>query len=127
MLNKVQIIGRVGKTPEIQDVNGTKKAKFSIASTEKYRNKQGEKVEETEWFNIIFWGARAEVVEKFVNVGDLLYIEGKLKTTKNEANGETKYYTFVNGLSLQMLGSKGEKQPQTTEAQPSEDEEDLPF
>jgi len=128
-LNKVQVIGRVGKDPKIQDVNGTTKADFSIAASEKYKNKSGELVEHTEWINVVFWGNVAGVVERFVKKGDLLYVEGKLKTTMHETGGEKKYYTFVNGFSLQMLGSKQESttQESTTQSPPIGDEDDLPF
>lgn len=107
-INKVILIGRTGKDPEIKSVGDHKLAKFSLAVSESYKDKQGNKIEETEWFNIEVWGPVAGVVEQYVNKGDLLYIEGKFKTDEYEKDGVKMKATKVRATSLTMLGSKQE-------------------
>lgn len=137
-LNKVQLIGRLGKDPEIRRLDsGVIVASFSIATSENYTNKQGEKVEQTEWHSIVIWGKLAEVVEKYVKKGMLIYIEGKLKTRQWEKEGQKHYTTEIFGESMQML-SRGEQTqaqaaPTTATAPASSDnwtnpeDNDLPF
>jgi single-strand DNA-binding protein len=138
-VNKVIILGRIGQEPEIKTLDsGDKVANMSVATSESYTNKQGQKVENTEWHNIEIWGKLAGIVEQYLHKGDQVYIEGKLKTEswENQA-GEKRYKTKIRGLSLQMLGSK-QGQPETTPAptqQPQqqapqtteEESDDLPF
>ena len=69
MRNSVQLIGRLGKDPEVKTFSNRKVAKFSIATTDSYKNQKGEKVEDTQWHNIVIWGKLAEVVEKYVTKG----------------------------------------------------------
>ena len=81
MLNKIMIIGHLGKKPEIRYLDsGIALAKFSVASTEKYKNKAGEMIKATEWFNVEAWGRQAEISEKYLDKGCRVYIEGKQKT-----------------------------------------------
>ena len=111
-LNKVQLIGRLGKDPEVRHLDsGLTVCNFSIATSESYTNKTGEKVEQTEWHNIVVWGKLAEVVEKWVTKGMLIYIEGKLKTRKWEKENQTHYTTEIFADGMQML-SKSEQQIQ---------------
>ena len=106
-VNKVILIGRLGQDPEIKNVNGTKVANFSIATTESYKDRQtGHKVENTEWHNIVIWGGLADVVESYVHKGDQLYLEGKLMTRKWEKEGITYSRTEIVCNQMQMLGSK---------------------
>lgn len=139
-INKVMLIGNVGKDPEIQQIpNGTKVAKFSIATTERYTAKSGEKVNKTEWHNIVIWRGLAEVVERYVKKGDSLYLEGKIQTRKWETpDGQTKYATDIVCDNMQMLGSKSQGQaaaaPAAAQSQdqgnggmPPAPEDDLPF
>lgn len=109
MLNKIIIIGRLGKDPEVKTTQGDNKiASFSIATSETYKNKDGEKVEDTEWFNVVMWGRSAEICEKYLKKGSLVYIEGKMKTRSYEnSNGETRYTTELVGREMKMLGWKG--------------------
>ena len=114
-LNKVMLIGRVGGNPQIRTVGDQKVALFSLATSEKYKGKDGNPVETTEWHNITIWGKLAEVAEKFVTSGSQLYIEGKIKTEKyTDNNGVEKFATKILANSFQMLGSKSESlaQPQ---------------
>lgn len=131
-LNKVQLIGRLGKDPEIRRLDsGVIVASFSLATSENYTNKQGEKVEQTEWHNIVAWGKLAEIIEKWVTKGQLLYIEGKMKTRKWEKDGQTHYATEIFADGMQMLSkgeAKAETAPAAAQAQNNEPEgNDLPF
>ncbi len=104
--NKVQLIGHVGNDPEIKTFDGGKKlAKLSIATNESYKNEKGEKVEETQWHNLVAWGKTAEIIEKYVVKGKEIAIEGKLTHKSYEdKNGEKRYITEVVIDELLMLG-----------------------
>ncbi len=104
--NKVQLIGNLGNTPEvIQLESGKKLAKFSIATNEQYRNSKGESVKDTQWHNIVAWGKTAEIVEKYLDKGNEVAIEGKLTSRSYETKtGEKRYVTEVSCTELLMLG-----------------------
>jgi len=104
--NKVQLIGNLGNDPEIVTLDGGKKlAKFSIATTENYKNAQGEKVEDTQWHNIVAWGKTAEIVENYLTKGKQVAIEGKLTHRSYETKeGEKRYITEIRCNELLMLG-----------------------
>ena len=104
--NRVQLIGNLGQDPEIVNLeNGGKLAKFSIATSESYKNAQGEKVEDTQWHNIVAWGKTAEIVENYLAKGRQVAVEGKLvhRSYENKA-GEKRYITEVRCNELLMLG-----------------------
>ncbi len=107
-LNKVILIGNLGADPEMREMpDGTKMAKFSIATTEKYTNREGEQISNTEWHNIVLWRRTAEIAEKYLKKGDSVCVEGKLKTRSwEDENGIKKYATDIQGDSMTMLGSK---------------------
>ena len=113
-VNKAIILGNVGNDPEIKTFdNGNKVANFSIATSEKWTDKQGEKQEQTEWHNVAVFGKLADIVESYVKKGQQLYIEGKIKTRSwEDADGQKKYMTEIAlyGFddTLQMLGKKEE-------------------
>jgi len=104
--NKVQLIGNLGNDPEIITLeNGTKLAKFSIATNESYKNAKGEKVTDTQWHNIVAWGKLAEISEDFLSKGKEIIVEGKLMNRSYETNeGEKKYITEIKCNELLMLG-----------------------
>ncbi|MBT1703189.1 single-stranded DNA-binding protein [Chryseosolibacter indicus] len=104
--NSVQLIGRLGKDPEVRSFNNSKKASFSIATTDTYKNQNGEKIEDTQWHNIVIWGKLAGVAEKYLKRGQEIAIEGKLVHRVYESNGEKKYITEINVNDLVMLGGK---------------------
>ncbi|MGB1241878.1 MAG: single-stranded DNA-binding protein [Chitinophagales bacterium] len=93
-LNRIQLIGRLGQDPEIQRFeSGAIKAKFSVATNYKYSTPDGQKIEETEWHNVVMWYRLAETAEKYLKKGSQVYIEGKLKTRSwEDANTNTKKY-----------------------------------
>ena len=106
--NKVQLIGNLGKNPEIITLDSGKKlAKFSIATNESYKNAKGEKITDTQWHNVIAWNKTAEIVEKYLVKGNEVAIEGRLTTRSYEdKEGEKKYITEIIVNELLMLGNK---------------------
>ena len=106
--NKVQLIGHLGQDPEIRNTDAGKKlVKFSVATNEIYRNAKGEKVKETQWHNLIAWGKIADIVEKYLNKGSEIAIEGKLITRNyNDKEGNKKYVTEIQVNELLMFGGK---------------------
>lgn len=106
--NKVQLIGNLGSDPEVVNLESGKKiAKFSIATNESYKNAQGEKVQDTQWHNVIAWNKTAEIVEKFLEKGNEVAIEGKLVNRNYEdKDGVKRYVTEIIANELVMLGKK---------------------
>jgi single-strand DNA-binding protein len=106
--NSVQLIGRLGKDPEVKAYgDNKKKASFSIATTDSYKNAKGEKVEDTQWHNIVIWGSLVGVAEKYLRKGQEICVEGKLVHRVYETStGEKRYITEINANDLLMLGSK---------------------
>jgi single-strand DNA-binding protein len=104
--NKVQLIGHVGNDPEIKTFEGDRKvAKLTIATNDSYKNDKGEKIEETQWHNLVAWGKTAEIIEKYVVKGKEIAIEGKLThRSYDDKNGEKKYFTEVVINELLLLG-----------------------
>ncbi len=147
-VNKVILVGHLGKDPEVRALdNGAKVARFSVATTESYKDRNtGERVDNTEWHNVTLWRGLAEVAENYLKKGSLVYIEGKLQTRSYEQDGITKYSTEVVGRDLTMLGRKSDNpgsqdfnsnnsassQPASKPAEPTpfeaaSDDDDLPF
>jgi len=105
MLNKVQLIGRTGKEPEVRHMtSGDAVANISLATTESWKDKAGDKQEKTEWHNLVFYRGLAEVVAEYVKKGALIYIEGKLTTEKYEKDGVDHYTTKIVVSEMKMLG-----------------------
>src|SRR5690606_21709179 len=108
-VNKVILVGRLGKDPEVRNLdNGVSVANFTMATSETYKDRTtGEKKETTEWHNIVLWRGLAEVSQKYLHKGDLVYIEGKLRTRSWEKEGVTRYTTEIVADNMTMLGSRG--------------------
>jgi single-strand DNA-binding protein len=105
--NSVQLIGRLGKDPEVKVFDKSKKATFSISTTDSYKNQKGEKVDDTQWHNVVIWGQLADVVEKYLKKGMEVCVEGKLMHRNFETDkGEKRYITEINVNDLLMLGGK---------------------
>jgi single-strand DNA-binding protein len=105
--NSVQLIGRLGKDPEVKEFAKSKKASFTIATTDTYKNQKGDKVEDTQWHNIVIWGKLANIAEKYLKKGHEVALEGKLVHRAYETTGgEKKYITEINVNDLVLLGSK---------------------
>ncbi len=105
MLNKVQLIGRLGKDPEIRNIQGDETvANVSLATSENWKDKNGEKQEKTEWHNLVFYRRLAEVVGEHLKKGALIYVEGKITTEKYQKDGEDRYVTKIVVSEMKMLG-----------------------
>ena len=142
-VNKVILVGRLGKDPEVRYTSGGKAvANFSIATDESYKNNDGEKIKKTEWHNIVVWGNSVEnFVEKYLHKGDMVYIEGKLQTRSWEKDGEKKYTTEINVTDIKGLitGDSSSDKPassskstapatrRTAQTQTEVTDEDIPF
>ena len=141
-VNKVILVGNLGKDPEVRTLdNGTKVGSFSLATTESYKDKNtGERKDLTEWHNIVVWRALADISERYLQKGSQVYIEGKIQTRSYEQDGVTKYRTEIVANNMTMLGRAGEgsthsaapsseasSQPSPELASTDESSDDLPF
>lgn len=124
-VNKVILIGNLGKDPEVRYLdNGVAVANISLATSESYKNKEGERITQTEWHDVVLWRGLAEVAEKFLKKGSSIYIEGKLRTNKwVDKDENNRYKTEVLADKLTMLG-KSNSQDNSVE---KSSEDDLPF
>jgi single-strand DNA-binding protein len=111
-INKVILVGNVGKDPEIRHLDsGVAVANLPLATSESYTAKNGDKVTSTEWHNIVLWRGLAEVAEKYVTKGRQLYIEGKIKTRSyDDKDGNKRYITEIVADVMQMLGTRSDNQ-----------------
>ena len=144
-LNKVMIIGRLGRDPEVRYTQGgTAVANLRVATDENWTDrKTGEKQERTEWHTVVLWGRQAEIANEYLGKGRLVFVEGRLETRKwQDKQGQDRYSTEIRGLNFQMLdsardgggggrsgGSSGPP-PHSDEdlgPEPSPDEDDIPF
>ena len=109
-VNKVILVGNLGKDPEIRHLDsGVAVANFSLATTESYTNKQGERVNQTEWHNVVLWRGLADIAEKYLKKGNSVYIEGKIVTRKwEDKDSNMRYSTDIVADKMTMLGSKQE-------------------
>lgn len=105
--NSVQLIGRLGKDPDVKNFGKSQKASFSVATTDSYKNAKGEKVEDTQWHNVVIWGKLAEIAGQYLKKGAEVALEGKLVHRVYETDkGEKRYVTEINVNDFAMLGSK---------------------
>ena len=115
-LNKVQLIGRVGKDPELKGLpSGSSVCSFSMATTRSYKDKNQEKQESTEWHNIVSWGKQAETIAQYVRKGALLYIEGRIETRSWEGEGGKKQYRTEIIVENFQFGPKSQNSGERTE------------
>ena len=106
-INKVILVGHLGRDPEVRTVeSGVKVARFSLATTETFKDKNGERKDQTEWHNVICWRNLAEIAEKYLVKGRQIYVEGRLRTRSWEDNGVKKYTTEVYADNFVMLGTR---------------------
>ena len=118
-VNKVILVGNLGKDPEVRHLEGgTTVASFTLATSESYTDRNtGQRVTQTEWHNVVLWRKTAEIAEKFLRKGRQVYIEGKLRTRSwTDREGHTRYTTEVVGETLQMLGSRPDADSATPKA-----------
>jgi len=133
-VNKTILLGRLGKDPEIKNLpNGQSVVNFSVATSKKYKDKQGEQKEVTQWHRIVVWGKLADLCHQYLSKGRQVYLEGELQTRSWEKDGEKRYSTEINAHVVQFIG-KGDSQERPA---PSNDfapesnkdfaSEDIPF
>ena len=137
MVNKVILIGNVGADPDVKYLEGgVAVARFSLATSEVYNNKNGERVTQTEWHNIVLWRNLAQIAEKYVRKGMMLYIEGRIRTRSwDDQNGVKRYTTEIYGDNFQMLSRKQDNRDkhqekhmtQEPDLSGGDDSDDLPF
>jgi single-strand DNA-binding protein len=133
-LNKVMLIGNLGKDPEVRfTASGQAVASFSLATSEKFKGKSGEWEERTEWHNITLWGKLAEIAGEYLTKGKTIYVEGRLQTRKwQDKSGNDRYTTDIVGDKMQMLSAKGERSggsdsPSASRPSSSSNYEEPPF
>lgn len=131
-INKVILIGTLGRDPELKNSNGFTVTNISLATSESYKDKQGVKQERTEWHKVVFFGKLAEIANQYLKKGSKIYLEGKIKTDKYQKDGQDVYTTKIVADSMQMLDSKDSKSQSVTNSnQPATDTElfndDVPF
>lgn len=134
-INKVILVGNLGKDPEAFTFeNGVKKVSFSLATTESYKDKEGNKIDQTEWHNVVLWRGLADVAEKYLSKGNQVYIEGKIKTRAwDDKDGNKRYTTEIYADNMTMLGGRRDDtqapkaSEKKTEVDVPEPEDDLPF
>jgi single-strand DNA-binding protein len=125
-VNKVTLLGYVGKDPEVRAIpSGTKVANFSLATDESYTDKNNQKVDKVEWHNLVAWSGLAGIVEKYVRKGSKLYIEGHIQTRTwdDQSTGKKQYRTEIVVDELRLLGDKGGAQSQARSADPDRQEQ----
>lgn len=107
-INKVILVGNLGKDPDVRSLEGgAKVASFSLATTESFKNKEGQRVDQTEWHNIVMWRGQAELAEKFLKKGMQIYLEGKIRSRSwDDKEGNKRYTTEIIADSFIMLGAK---------------------
>ena len=133
-VNKVFLLGRLGGEPESRQAGSTTVSNFTVATSEKFKNQQGEWQERTEWHRVVAWGRLAEICKEYLHKGSLVYIEGRLQTRSWEKEGVKQYTTEIVIYEMQMLDGKpqGEQQDRRTYAAPPVSTttvrtDDLPF
>lgn len=110
--NKVLLIGNVGKDPEVRHLeSGVAVASFTLATTERYRDRNGQYQDLTEWHNIVCWRNLAELSEKYINKGSQIFVEGRLRTRSwSDQNGQKRFTTEILADNIRLLGKKGDSQ-----------------
>ncbi len=108
-LNKAMIIGRLGADPEVRYTqSNTAVATMNVATTERYKDRNGEQQENTEWHRVVAWSRRAEICQEYLKKGSLVYFEGPIQTNEwEDKEGQKRYTTEIKALNMQMLDSKG--------------------
>jgi single-strand DNA-binding protein len=112
MINKVILVGRLGKDPEIRSTPGGKTvAKFTVATDERYTDRNGEKQDRTEWHNIVAWDRLGEICGQYLKKGKLVYIEGSLRTDSwdDKESGQKRYRTEIIAREMKMLDRRGDE------------------
>jgi len=127
-VNKVILLGNIGKDPEVRETKAGNIANLTMATSERYTDKSGQKQEKTEWHNLVVFGKLADIVAKYVKKGDKLYVEGSITTRKwEDKEGNTRYNTEIKVRDLTMLGGTEKRSTQPEVVAAGDDEDSLPF
>ena len=133
-VNKAILVGNLGKDPELRYTpSGTAVCTFSLATTDRFKNKQGEQQERTEWHNIVVWAGLAEICGKYLTKGKQIYIEGRIQNRSyDDRDGNKRYITEIVANEMQMLGRAGDQgsgggRPEAPAAEPSQGSQEPPF
>lgn len=122
-LNRIQLIGHLGKDPEMRVTSkGGKVCTFSIAVSRRWKSASGDDKETTDWFNVEAWGHLGEICKQYLRKGRLVFLEGQLRTDRYEHEGDTHYYTKIVASQMQMLDRKAEELPAVDAEEPAEEE-----
>ncbi len=138
MINKVILVGNLGRDPEIRTIpSGQSVAKFSLATTSRWKDREGNRQERTEWHNITCWGRQAEIAGQFLTKGRQIYVEGRLQTDswEDKETGKKMYRTEIICDNFQMLGQRGDasaggapaRAPEDSSFDPAAEDDDIPF
>jgi len=107
-LNKVILIGNLGADPELTNINGTSKCKLRLATSRKYKDKDGQLQEKTQWHNVSVWGAQADTCAQYLSKGRSVCVEGEIEYSKSEKDGVERWFTDIRAQSVTFLGGRGE-------------------
>ncbi len=123
-LNRIQLIGRLGKNPEVRFTpTGKQVCTFSLAVGRRWKSSTGEEKEATDWFNIEAWGRLGEVCKQYLRKGRLIFLEGHLRTDRYDHEGDTRYFTKVIASQMQILDRKAEELPAVEGEEPVDEEQ----
>ncbi len=123
-LNRIQLIGRLGKNPEVRFTpTGKQVCTFSLAVGRRWKSSTGEEKEATDWFNIEAWGRLGEVCKQYLRKGRLIFLEGHLRTDRYDHEGDTRYFTKVIASKMQILDRKAEELPAVEGEEPVDEEQ----
>ncbi len=127
MVNKVILIGRLGKDPDVRHLEGgSTVANFTLATSETYKDKAGNRQELTEWHNIVVWRRQAEIAEQYLHKGSLIYLEGRLRTRSwEDKDGNKRYTTEVEAQTFKMLDRKSDQEPASAPPPPEPERKDV--
>lgn len=132
-LNKVILMGHLGADPETRDANGTLIANLSLATSRKYKDRNGQQVEETEWHRVVLFGRTAEIAQEWLKKGSCIFVEGRLRTRQYEdRQGQKRFTTEIVGENMQFVngnrdGQQSHQQSQPAAARQQQSFDDVPF
>lgn len=132
-LNKVMLMGHLGANPETRDANGTLIANLSLATSRKYKDRNGQQVEETEWHRVVLFGRTAEIAQEWLKKGSCIFVEGRLRTRQYEdRQGQKRFATEIVGENMQFVNGNRDDQQKQQQSQPAaarqqQSFDDVPF
>ena len=128
-VNKVILLGRLGRDPETRYASegGTAICRLAVATSRHYKDRDGNRKDETEWHNVVLFGRTAEVAQQYLTKGSEVYVEGRLRTRSYEKDGVKRFFTEIIGESMQLGARAAAEHPEAAGAQTTANEDDIPF